>query len=56
MMLRYSLNLGAEATAVEEAVKKVLDDGLRTRDLGGDASTVEVGDAVAAELKSILTK
>lgn len=56
MMLRYSLNLGDEAMAVEEAVKRVLDGGLRTRDIGGSASTTEVGDAVVKELVAILQK
>ncbi|KAI8806130.1 3-isopropylmalate dehydrogenase [Cladochytrium replicatum] len=61
MMLRYSLNLPAEAQLVEQAVARVLDgelgngeDGLRTRDLGGKASTVEIGDAVVAALSKLL--
>lgn len=55
MMLRYSLNLPAEAKAVEDAVRKVLDGGLRTGDLGGSASTKEMGDACANALEEILT-
>ena len=54
MLLRYSLNLNDEAVAVEEAVKRALDGGIRTKDLGGDATTVQVGDAVVAELQKIL--
>jgi 3-isopropylmalate dehydrogenase len=54
MMLRYSLNLPAEAKAVEDAVRKVLDGGLRTKDLGGEASTKETGDACAEALEEIL--
>lgn len=54
MMLRYSLNLPAEADAVEAAVKKTLDDGMRTRDLGGSATTKDVGDEVARRLAAIL--
>ncbi|KAK1841908.1 3-isopropylmalate dehydrogenase [Colletotrichum chrysophilum] len=54
MMLRYSLNLPKEAQAVEDAVKAVIDNGLRTKDLGGSAGTKEVGDAIVAELAKIL--
>lgn len=55
MMLRYSLNLPKEATAVEDAVRNVIDAGLRTKDLGGSAGTVEVGDAVEKELIKLLS-
>ncbi|PVV00542.1 hypothetical protein BB560_005075 [Smittium megazygosporum] len=60
MLLRYSLNREAEANAVEQAVRKVLDDdelngfGLRTPDLGGSNTTSEVGDAVVKALRSLL--
>jgi 3-isopropylmalate dehydrogenase len=54
MMLRYSLNLPAEAKAVEDAVRQVLDGGLRTGDLGGKATTKETGDACAKALEEIL--
>lgn len=54
MMLRLSLNLCEEADAVERAVKTVLDQGIRTGDLGGTASTTQVGDAIASELKKLL--
>lgn len=54
MMLRYSLNLPAEAKAVEDAVRIAIDGGLRTKDMGGNAGTKEVGDAVAAELAKLL--
>lgn len=62
MMFRYSLGLEAEARAVENAVRKVLDDksvggyGLLTKDLGGSASTTEVGDAVVQAIKAELEK
>ena len=56
MMLRLSLNLVEEANAVETAVKRVIDAGIRTADLGGNNSTSEVGDAIAAEVKSILKR
>lgn len=54
MMLKLSLNLIEEGKAVEEAVKEVLDSGVRTADLGGNNSTSEVGDAIAKSVKEIL--
>lgn len=54
MMLKYSLGQPALAAKIDQAVKSVLDNGVRTRDIGGTASTVEVGAAVATELESIL--
>ena len=54
MMLRWSLDLHAEADAVEAAVGKVLDDGWRTADIaqkGEDPiSTQKMGDLVVAAL------
>jgi 3-isopropylmalate dehydrogenase len=46
MLLRHGLSLEAEATAVESAVDRALAEGLRTRDLGGDASTAQATQAV----------
>lgn len=54
MMLRYSLGLPKEANAVEQAVKNAIDNGVVTKDLGGSASTKEMGDAVIAELEKVL--
>ncbi|KAH8902539.1 Isocitrate/isopropylmalate dehydrogenase [Coniochaeta sp. PMI_546] len=54
MMLRYSLNLPKEAEAVEAAVKNAIDNGNRTKDIGGNTSTTEMGDAIVAELEKIL--
>jgi 3-isopropylmalate dehydrogenase len=54
MMLQYSLNLPAESRAVEEAVRRTIENGIRTKDIGGTSSTSEVGDAVAEELKRVL--
>ena len=56
MMLRYSLHRPADATAVEAAVKAAIDDGVLTRDLGGQASTSEMGDAIVARLTEILKR
>ncbi|KAI8929966.1 Isocitrate/isopropylmalate dehydrogenase-domain-containing protein [Entophlyctis helioformis] len=51
MLLEYSFGMPREARAVEEAVAHVLDvDMLRTRDLGGNASTTDIGDAVVNAL------
>lgn len=50
MMLRHSFGLETEAGAVEDAVKKTIDSGIRPRDLKGTASTTEVGKAVIAAL------
>jgi 3-isopropylmalate dehydrogenase len=54
MMLRYSLGEPALATRVEAAVGKVLDAGLRTRDIASagtrTVSTAEMGEAVASNL------
>jgi isocitrate/isopropylmalate dehydrogenase len=46
LMLRHALGWEAEATAVESAVDRALDAGLRTRDLGGEATTTEATRAV----------
>lgn len=54
MMLKLSLNMVEEGVAIEQAVKKVIDAGIRTGDLGGSSSTSEVGDAVAKAVKEIL--
>lgn len=60
LMLRYSFGKDAEAKLVEEAVRQVLDDeaagglGYRTKDLGGDKSTKQVGDAVCQILEKLL--
>jgi 3-isopropylmalate dehydrogenase len=50
MMLRHAFQMDAEAEAVERAVDQALDDGLRTGDLGGSATTAEATDAVLARL------
>ena len=50
MMLRHQFAMEAEATAVEKAVDGALEDGLRTRDLGGTATTAEATAAILQRL------
>jgi 3-isopropylmalate dehydrogenase len=50
MMLRHGFGLEGEATAIESAVDRALAAGLRTRDLGGTASTREATQAVLSNL------
>ena len=54
MMLRYSFGMAAEADAIENAVSRVLDKGLRTADNMSDGCTclgcTAMGDAILAEL------
>ena len=54
MLLQYSLCLPAEAKAVEEAVRRTIDAGVSTKDIGGSATTSQVGDAVVKELEKVL--
>lgn len=54
MMLRYSFGMFEEAKAIEEAVNTTLDGGIRTKDMGGSASTKQVGDAVRQNLQKLL--
>ncbi|WP_397404543.1 3-isopropylmalate dehydrogenase [Phenylobacterium sp.] len=50
MALRWSLGRPAEADRLYAAVGRTLADGARTRDLGGSLTTVQMGDAVLANL------
>jgi 3-isopropylmalate dehydrogenase len=50
LMLRHGFGLESEAAAVESAVDGALADGLRTRDLGGEAGTAEATRAVLQRL------
>ncbi len=55
MALRYSLDLDAEADLIDLAVQKVLDDGLRTKDIMSpgkkEVATSVMGDAIISKLK-----
>src|SRR3712207_3466450 len=55
MMLRLSLNLPEEAAVIEQAVERVLEEGLRTADIATEGtrtlSTSEMGDAIAERLR-----
>ncbi|OAL68402.1 3-isopropylmalate dehydrogenase A [Trichophyton rubrum] len=55
MMLQYSLNLPEEAKIIETAVRNIIESGVKTGDIGGKATTKEVGDAVAAEVEKLLS-
>jgi len=54
MMLKYSLQQPELASKVDQAVKIVIDNNIRTKDIGGSAGTAEVGDAIAKELAALL--
>lgn len=60
LLLRYSLGLDESAQAIENAVRRVLDkesDGgfhLRTKDLGGNVSTVQMGEKILEVLRESL--
>ncbi|KAI0036052.1 3-isopropylmalate dehydrogenase [Vararia minispora EC-137] len=60
LLLRYSLGLEKQAALIETAVRKVLDAKsaggleLRTRDLGGEVRTTEMGDAIAGVVRQML--
>jgi len=50
LMLRHGFGREDAASALESAVDKALDGGLRTADLGGDATTAEATEAVLKEI------
>ena len=55
MALKYSLDLDNESENLDQAVQKVLDDGLRTKDILSkgkkEVSTSQMGDAIISKLK-----
>lgn len=54
MLMKYSLNRGDLAKVIDQAVENVIEAGCRTKDIGGSAGTVEMGDKIAAELETLL--
>lgn len=50
MMLRHGLSMPDQAAALESSVDRAVADGIRTRDLGGQASTAEATEAVLTRL------
>jgi 3-isopropylmalate dehydrogenase len=50
MLLRHSLELPAEAAAIEAAVHRAVAEGARTRDLGGTLSTGEMAREILRRL------
>jgi 3-isopropylmalate dehydrogenase len=50
MMLRYGLDMESEAAGIESAIDRALESGLRTPDLGGDATTEDATKAVLSHL------
>ena len=50
MMLRYSLDMPAEADRIEAAVARALASGARTADIGGTTTTSAMGEAVLSSL------
>jgi 3-isopropylmalate dehydrogenase len=50
MMLRHGFSLETEAAALESAIDRALEEGLRTPDLGGEATTEDAVQAVLSNL------
>jgi 3-isopropylmalate dehydrogenase len=50
MMLRHGFSRDTEAAALESAIERALESGLRTPDLGGEATTEEAIRAVLSNL------
>jgi len=52
MMLRFSLNLMAEADALDAAIAAIVEKGTLTRDLGGTSSGSEVAKAITDQIRA----
>lgn len=52
MLLRFSLNLNAEADALDAAIDAVVEKGVLTRDLGGTASGSQVAAAINDQIRA----
>jgi 3-isopropylmalate dehydrogenase len=50
LMLRHGFNMEDQAASLESAVDRALSDGLRTPDLGGDATTAQATQGVLHHL------
>ena len=50
MMLRYGLDREDDAVKIESAIDRALEEGLRTADLGGDATTEDAAEAILRSL------
>ena len=50
MMLRYGLDREGDAVKIESAIDRALGEGLRTADLGGDATTEDATEAILRNL------
>jgi 3-isopropylmalate dehydrogenase len=50
MMLRHGFSLETQAAALESAIDRALEDGLRTPDLGGEATTEDAVEGVLSNL------
>ncbi len=53
MMMRYAFGLQREADVIEAAVAETLWEGVLTPDLGGDATTSRMGDAICERLAKV---
>ena len=53
MLLRHSLGREEDAVRVERAVAECLADGVRGGDLGGSATSREIGDSVVSKLRTL---
>lgn len=53
MMMRYAFDLPREADVIEAAVAETLWEGVLTPDLGGSATTGEMGDAICERLAKV---
>jgi 3-isopropylmalate dehydrogenase len=50
MLLRHSLQLESEASAIESAVHRAIADGCRSADLGGDMTTKQMAEAILSRI------
>jgi 3-isopropylmalate dehydrogenase len=55
MLLRFSLNLNAEADALDAAIDAVVEKGVLTRDLGGTASGSQVAAAINDQIRAAVS-